>query len=490
MADPKGFIKYNRRELEVQSPQRRLQHFQEFSKFNRSEHSEEQASRCMDCGIPFCHNGCPLGNLIPDFNDAVYRQEWKLAYQILAQTNNFPEFTGRICPAPCEASCVLNLHSDAVTIEEIEKSIIETAFHHGWVQPAIPEQRRSQRVAIVGSGPAGLACADDLNQMGYSVTVFEKANRLGGLLRYGIPDFKLEKEVVDRRVDLMEAAGIAFKPSTEIGKDLSVQQLQADYDAIVLCGGSEMPRDLNLPGRDLKGVHFAMDFLSQNNRRVAGDQIDKQKEIKVTGQRVLVIGGGDTGSDCIGTSNRLRAESVRQIELLAQPPANRASNNPWPQWPMILRTSTSHQEGCERNWAISTKEFIGDSEGQLIGVKVIDVEWTPNKDGNYLMTEVPDSERVIECDLVFLAIGFLHPRTKSLLHQLKVEKTSRGNIATKEFQTSEPGIFAAGDMRRGQSLVVWAIHEGKQAALAVRQYLEKNAIHSLKGSLEQSPFAI
>ena len=308
MADPKGFLKHNRREQELQTPQQRLQHFQEFVEFTNAEHSQEQASRCMDCGIPFCHSACPLGNLIPDFNDAVYREDWKRAFQLLSQTNNFPEFTGRICPAPCEASCVLGLHSDAVTIEQIEKSIIEMAFAQGWVKPQTPTERHAQKVAIVGSGPAGLACADDLNQMGYSVTVYEKADRLGGLLRYGIPDFKLEKEVIDRRLVVLEEAGICFKPSTEIGKDLSARQLQADFDAVVLCGGSETPRDLEIPGRKLSGVHFAMEFLSQNNRRVAGDRIPKKTEINVDGQRVLVIGGGDTGSDCIGTSNRLGAK--------------------------------------------------------------------------------------------------------------------------------------------------------------------------------------
>ncbi|MEO1714199.1 MAG: glutamate synthase subunit beta, partial [Bacteroidota bacterium] len=418
------------------------------------------------------------------------REDWKRAFQLLSQTNNFPEFTGRICPAPCEASCVLGLHSDAVTIEQIEKTIVETAFGQGWVKALIPAERRSQRVAIVGSGPAGLACADDLNQMGYAVTVYEKADRLGGLLRYGIPDFKLEKEVIDRRLAVLEEAGISFKPSTEIGKDLSARQLQADFDALVLCGGSETPRDLNIPGRELDGVHLAMTFLSQNNRRVAGDRIPKKKEIDVTGQRVLVIGGGDTGSDCIGTANRLGAKSVQQIELLAQPPAKRAPNNPWPQWPMVLRTSTSHQEGCERAWAISTKAFLGNEAGKLTGVKVVQVEWAPDSEGKYVMTDILGSERIIECDRVFLAIGFMHPRAKGLLQELGVEKTDRGNVAAQNYRTSIPGVFAAGDMRRGQSLVVWAIHEGKQAALAVEQFLENNPTHTVATNLEQHPFAI
>jgi glutamate synthase (NADPH/NADH) small chain len=425
----------------------------------------------MDCGIPFCHNGCPLGNIIPEFNDAVYQENWKLAYEILISTNNFPEFTGRICPAPCETSCVLGINKPAVAIEYIEKSIIEKAFQDGYVKPRKPLVHTNKKIAVVGSGPAGLAAAAQLNYAGHYVTVFERADEIGGLLRYGIPDFKLDKQVLDRRINLMIEEGVKFQAKVNVGENLSVETLKEDFDAVLLSGGSTVPRDLPIPGRDLKGVHYAMDFLTQQNRRVGGKKVNTE-EIWATGKNVVVIGGGDTGSDCVGTSNRHGAKSVTQIEILSKPPKGRTETMPWPSWPMILRTSTSHEEGCERQWSIVTKEFIGDEQGNLKALKIAEVELKKSEPGKAPgFTEVEGSEQIIPCELVLLAMGFLYPQHTGLLDQLGVDYDERGNVKATRYHTSVPTIFTAGDMRRGQSLVVWAISEGREAAKAVDEYL-------------------
>jgi glutamate synthase (NADPH) small chain len=466
MGKPTGFLEENRQLPEKRNPKDRVRDYFEVDGAVDEKITQKQASRCMDCGIPFCHHGCPLGNIIPEFNDAVYQQNWKQAYEILTSTNNFPEFTGRICPAPCEASCVLGINKPAVAIEYIEKSIIEKAFSEGYVKPRIPAHRTGKKVAVVGSGPAGLAAAAQLNYAGHHVTVFERSDEIGGLLRYGIPDFKLDKKIVERRLEVMREEGVKFLTNANVGVNVPVQQLREDYDAILLCGGSTMPRDLPIPGRNLKGVQFAMDFLTQQNRRV-GDKEIVVEEILATHKNVVVIGGGDTGSDCVGTSNRHKAKSVTQIEILTKPPKDRTPQMPWPNWPMILRTSTSHEEGCERNWSIVTKEFLGDEKGNLTGLKIVEVEWTkPNA-----FTEVPGTERVIPCELALLAMGFLHPQHQGMLQQLGVDLDERGNVKCNKYQTSLEGLFAAGDMRRGQSLVVWAITEGREAARAVDKYL-------------------
>ena len=469
MGNIKGFKLYDRAEPAKENPADRINHFGEFYQLPDQELLNKQSARCMDCGVPFCHNGCPLGNLIPDFNDAVHKEEWKLAYEILNSTNNFPEFTGRICPAPCEASCVLNINSDAVTIEFIEKSIIEKAFEEGWVQPKKDIKRNGNTVAVIGSGPAGMACAEQLNEMGYTVDLYERNDKIGGLLRYGIPDFKLEKTIIDRRVELMKQSGINMHTSVNVGYDLHADVLKEKYDSIVLTGGSTIARDLPIKGRNLKGIHYAMDFLEQKNRQVAGEQISPEIDINVTGKNVVVIGGGDTGADCVGTSNRLKAKSVTQIELLSKPPYARKEDDVWPHWPMILRQSSSHEEGCNREWAILTKNFISNDGVNLTGIELVEVEWTKGPDGKNKMTEVPGSSRVLPCDAVFLAIGFVHPQKEGLLDQLGVALDDRGNVATTAFKTSVDQVFAAGDMRRGQSLVVWAIAEGRQVADAVHQ---------------------
>ena len=465
----KGFKHFDREVPQKESVDNRLTHFKEFDLPSGTDLPQRQASRCMDCGVPFCHNGCPLGNLIPDFNEAVYKGDWKLAYDLLSETNNFPEFTGRICPAPCEASCVLNINADPVTIEFVEKSIIEHAFDQGWVQPVKDIKRNGIRVAIIGSGPAGLACSDQLNKLGYSVDLYERNDRIGGLLRYGIPDFKLEKAIIDRRLNVMKDSGVRMFTSVNVGTDLSTDDLLNKYDKVVLTGGSTVPRDLPIKGRDLKGIHFAMDFLEENNRQVAGLIVEDTTRIDVEGKHVLVIGGGDTGADCVGTSNRQGAASVTQIELLSKPPNTRSANDLWPNWPMILRTSTSHEEGCERTWAILTKRFYSKDGINLSGVELVDVEWNTDEQGVNRMIEIKDSARTLLCDHVFLAIGFLHPQKKGLIHQLGVELDERGNVNTTNYKTTVDKVYAAGDMRRGQSLVVWAIAEGRQAALALHQ---------------------
>ena len=478
MGKPTGFLEIGRELPQKREVNERLKDYREIEKTGNTDLTRKQAARCMDCGVPFCHNGCPLGNIIPEFNDAVYHGNWKQAYELLVSTNNFPEFTGRICPAPCESSCVLGINKPPVAIEFIEKSIIEKAFEEGYVKPNIPGKRTGKKVAVVGSGPAGLAAASQLNTAGHSVTVFERSDEIGGLLRYGIPDFKLEKGVVERRVRLMEVEGIKFQTNANVGVNVPVQQLREEFDVILLCGGSTIPRDLGIPGRELDGVEFAMDFLTQQNRRVSGkkplastDNSQEAKEILATGKHVIVIGGGDTGSDCVGTSNRHGAASVTQLEIMAKPPKDKNPITPWPNWPMVLRTSTSHEEGCERQWAILTKSFVGNSDGKVTGLTVVDIEWKQETGKGPQFVEVPGSERTLPCDLALLALGFLHPQHQGLLDQLGVEYDERGNVKCSRYQTSVDYVFSAGDMRRGQSLVVWAISEGREAARAVDAYL-------------------
>jgi len=465
MGKPTGFLEFERDLPKKRDIKERIKDYNEVDGPINEPIAFKQAARCMDCGTPFCHNGCPLGNIIPDFNDAVYQGNWKLAYEILTSTNNFPEFTGRICPAPCEASCVLGINKPAVTIEYIEKTIIEKAFENGYAVPHIPAVKTNKKIAIVGSGPAGLAAAAQLNQAGHSVTVFERSDEVGGLLRYGIPDFKLDKQIVERRINLMVQEGVRFQTNAHVGVNVPADQLNDEFDAILLTGGSTVPRDLPIPGRNLKGVHFAMDFLTQQNRRVSGKKVGVE-EIWATNKNIFVIGGGDTGSDCVGTSIRHGAKSVNQIEILSKPPVGRTDAMPWPNWPMILRTSTSHEEGCERQWSIVTKEFIGDKEGNLKALKIVEVEWKGNS-----FKELPGTEKEIPCELALLAMGFLHPQHTGLLDQLGIDYDERGNAKCNNYQTSVEGIFSAGDMRRGQSLVVWAISEGREAARAIDNYL-------------------
>jgi glutamate synthase (NADPH/NADH) small chain len=468
-----GFKEYPRELPTKRSAEERVKDYNEFVNAYPEEKLNEQSARCMNCGIPFCHNGCPLGNIIPEFNDAVYKENWEEAYRILVSTNNFPEFTGRICPAPCESACVLGINKPAVAIEEIEKHIIEIAFSKGLVTSKAPFIRSGKTVAVIGSGPAGLAAAAQLNKAGHTVTLFERDDKAGGLLRYGIPDFKLEKWVVDRRVKLMEEDGIIFKYNTEVGKDISGDDILSSFDAVILSGGSTIPRNLPVPGRELKGVYYAMDFLKQSNKRVSNTAYFDE-EIFVKGSDVIVIGGGDTGSDCVGTSNRQKANSITQFELMPNPPAQRTEAMPWPTYPMLLKTTSSHEEGCSRFWGVNTKEFIGDDKGNLKAIKVIDVAWETDFMGRPLkFAEVEGSERELPAQYVFLAMGFLHPQKTGLLEQLGVEMDERGNVKAKEgvYQTSVDKVFAAGDMRRGQSLVVWAISEGREAARRVDQFL-------------------
>lgn len=466
-----GFMKFDREMPKSRDPKERLKDYKEIYNPLEKEKVKQNAARCMDCGVPFCHNGCPLGNNIPDFNDAVYQGNWEEAVKILSSTNNFPEFTGRICPAPCEASCVLSINNNPVTIEYIEKSIAETGFEKGYIKATPPKNRTGKRVAIVGSGPAGLAAAAQLNKAGHWVTVFERSDRIGGLLRYGIPDFKLEKSVIDRRVRMMEQEGIIFRTNAHVGVNISAKHLQQEFDAIVLTGGASAPRDLPIPGRNLKGVHYAMEFLPQQNKRVAGDRIFSG-DILATAKNVLVIGGGDTGSDCVGTSNRQEAKTVTQIELLTKPPSKRNDeSNPWPLWPMVLMTSSSHDEGVNRQWAILTKEFLGDNNGRLTGLKVVDIKWGVNAQGKMGFEEIAGTERVLPCELALLAIGFVGAEKGGMIDELEVQLDERGNIKTDNYMTTQEGIFAAGDIRRGQSLVVWAISEGREAARAVDTWL-------------------
>jgi glutamate synthase (NADPH) small chain len=466
-----GFMKFDREMPKSRDPKERIKDYKEVYNPLDKEKVKQQASRCMDCGVPFCHNGCPLGNNIPDFNEAVYQKKWEDAIRILSSTNNFPEFTGRICPAPCEASCVLSINNKPVTIEYIEKTIAEQAFEKGYIKPNPPKTRTGKRVAIVGSGPAGLAAAAQLNKAGHWVTVFERSDRIGGLLRYGIPDFKLEKWTLDRRLRVMEQEGIVFRTNAHVGVNISAKHLQDEFDATLICGGASAPRDLPIPGRNLSGVHYAMDFLTQQNKRVAGDTISEE-EILANGKNVLVIGGGDTGSDCVGTSNRQSAKSVTQIELLAKPPLQRnESTNPWPLWPMVLMTSSSHEEGVQRKWALLTKEFVGDDMGRLSGIRIVDITWDVSSGGKMGFEEIPGSERVIPCELALLAIGFTGAEKAGMVDELKLALDERGNIKSQKYRTTQEGVFAAGDIRRGQSLVVWAISEGREAAHAVDTWL-------------------
>jgi glutamate synthase (NADPH/NADH) small chain len=422
----------------------------------------------MDCGIPFCHKGCPLGNIIPDWNDLVYRGRWREAISRLHSTNNFPEFTGRICPAPCEEACVLNINNDPVTIKNIERNIIDHAWAEGWVAPQVPPVRTGKRVAVVGSGPAGLACAQQLARAGHLVTLFERESRIGGLLRYGIPDFKMEKHHIDRRMEQMAAEGVTFRTGVDVGTAVKGDELRREHDAVVLSVGATKPRDLPVPGRELRGVHFAMEFLPQQNKVVAGDRV--QSQLRATGKRVVILGGGDTGSDCLGTSNRQGAVSVHQFELLPQPPKDRPQLV-WPNWPMILRTSSSHEEGVVRDWSINTKHFSGDAQGNLRKLHGIRLEWTQDN-GRPVMKEVPGSEFELDCELVLLALGFLGPETDTAVSQLGCALTDRGNLkAGPDYQTTVPGVFACGDARRGQSLVVWAIWEGRECARGVDAFL-------------------
>lgn len=485
MGKPTGFKEFTR-ELPAKQPvQERLQHYKEFVSRYSDEKLNQQAARCMDCGVPFCHHGCPLGNVIPEFNDAVYNRDWKEAYEILSSTNNFPEFTGRICPAPCETACVLGINQPAITIEEIEKHIIEIAFEKGFVQPHNPTLRSGKKVAVIGSGPAGLAAAAQINYAGHTVTVFERDDAPGGLLRYGIPDFKLEKWVVDRRIKLMEEEGIVFKCLANVGVNVSINDILREYNAIVLAGGSTVPRDLPVPGRNVTGIHFAMDFLKQNNKRVAGKDFLANAliesnilpgELLATGKNVVVIGGGDTGSDCVGTSNRHGAVSVTQFELLPKPPEERNDFMPWPSYPMLLKTTSSHEEGASRQWAVATKEFISDANGHLKAIKTVELEWKIVDGRAAQFVEKQGSEKEIPCDLALLAMGFLHPQQDGLLKNLDVSLDERGNVKAldKDYKTNISKIFTAGDMRRGQSLVVWAISEGRECARKVDEFLSNS----------------
>ncbi|HEY5462124.1 MAG TPA: glutamate synthase subunit beta [Hanamia sp.] len=468
-----GFLEFTRELPKKRPPQERVKDYKEFEERYSEEKLNQQSARCMDCGTPFCHDGCPVGNLIPEFNDAVYRKSYQEAYEILSSTNNFPEFTGRICPAPCETSCVLGINQPAITIEEIEKHIIEIAFENGYVKPKIPNVRTGKKVAVIGSGPAGMAAATQLNSAGHNVTLFERDDEPGGLLRYGIPDFKLEKWVVERRINVMKEEGVEIRCNANVGVNISISDLLREYHAIVLAGGSTIPRDLEIPGRDLKGIHYAMDFLKQQNKRVSKKEA-KDEDILARGKNVVVIGGGDTGSDCVGTSNRQKAASVTQFELMPMPPKSRTPYMPWPTYPMILKTTSSHEEGAKRHWAIATKEFIGDENGNLKALKIVDLQWKFNEEQKAAQfVEVPGSETEIPCERAFLAMGFVHPQHEGLLSQLDIELDERGNVkaSDKEFHTNISKIFTAGDMRRGQSLVVWAISEGRECARKVDEYL-------------------
>ncbi|WKV13438.1 glutamate synthase subunit beta [Marivirga harenae] len=467
MGQQDGFLKFDRELPDSRSPKKRVEDFKEIYQPFPEVKTKKQAARCMDCGIPFCHSGCPLGNIIPEFNDAVYRENWEEAADILYSTNNFPEFTGRICPAPCEASCVLGINKPAVAIEHIEKTIAEKAYELGYIKADPPKTRTGKKVAVIGSGPAGLAAADQLNKAGHWVTVFERESRIGGLLRYGIPDFKLEKQYVERRINIMDEEGVRFKVNAEVGKNINPDMLKDDFDSIVICTGSTVPRDLPIPGRELKGIEYAMDFLTMQNKEVAGDSIENK--ISAEGKNVVVIGGGDTGSDCIGTSHRQHASSVLQLELMPKPPQNRGESDPWPLWPMTLRTSSSHDEGGERKWGVLTKEFKGNEKGELTHITLVDIEWVTQA-GRQNMQEIQGTERDVPCELALLAIGFTHPENH-LLDSLGVNKTQTGTVEANAYKTNVENIFTAGDARRGQSLVVWAISEGREAAREVDQFL-------------------
>jgi glutamate synthase (NADPH/NADH) small chain len=475
MGKPTGFLEYERQERSYAPVGDRVNNFREFVIPLDDVELGNQGARCMDCGIPFCHMGCPVDNLIPDWNDLVYRGEWKAASDMLHSTNNFPEFTGRICPAPCQESCTLNIEDMPVTIKTIECAIVDKAWEEGWIKPDIPEHRTGKRVAVVGSGPAGMACAQQLARAGHDVVLYEKESRIGGLLRFGIPDFKLDKSIIDRRMRQMAAEGVEFRANTFIGKDVSAKKLLENFDAVALTGGAEKPRDLPVPGRDLNGVHFAMDFLKANTKWVQGVH-DEERVISAKDKHVIVIGGGDTGSDCIGTSNRHGAASVTQIEIMPRPPEKEDKGTVWPDWPNKMRTSSSQEEGCERIWQVATREFLDDGNGNVRALTCVKVEWSKDDKGNWQMSEVEGSEFELKADLVALAMGFVHPVHEGMIDELCVALDARGNVKSETegenaYSTSLEKVFTAGDMRRGQSLVVWAIREGRQCAHAIDKYL-------------------
>ncbi|MFN5327270.1 MAG: glutamate synthase subunit beta [Bacteroidota bacterium] len=493
MGKPTGFLEFTRVSPVKTEPKKRISSFNKFVQPFDGVELNKQAARCMNCGVPFCHSGCPLGNIIPEFNDAVYNERWEEAYEILTSTNNFPEFTGRICPAPCESACVLGINQPPVNIEEIEKHIIEIAFEKGIARPNLPSIRSGKKIAVIGSGPAGLAAAAQLNQAGHTIVVFERDEKPGGLLRYGIPDFKLEKKVIDRRIAMMEQEGIVFRCNANVGVNVNMNDLLREYNAIILSGGSTVPRDLNVKGRELKGVYYAMQFLKQQNKLVAGSDPLARKDIEsnildelitAKGKNIVVIGGGDTGSDCIGTSNRQGAKSITQFELLPKPPEKRTDIMPWPTYPMVLKTSSSHEEGCERKWAVATKEFIGDENGNLIGIKTVELDWKIENGRPANFIERTGSEKILDCDMVLLAMGFVAPEKNGMIDQLEIELDERGNVkaAEKEFKTNINKIFTCGDMRRGQSLVVWAISEGRECARKVDEFLMGESLLESKDS--------
>ncbi len=475
MGDFKGFLKIKREPAAHRAISERKHDYSEVALLRNTKHSHEQASRCMDCGTPFCHSGCPIGNYIPEWNDFVFHDKWKMAFALLDANNNLPEITGRICPALCEYACVLGINDDPVTIRENELDIVELAFKKGLIQPKIPKKRTGKKVAVVGSGPAGLVCADQLNSVGNNVTVFERDDAIGGILRYGIPEFKLEKNIIERRIDILIKEGIRFKTNINIGCIYPVKKLIKDFDAVCLACGSRNPRDLDIEGRGLKGIYFAMDYLIQSNKRIRGDKIPDKELIDASGKRGVVIGGGDTGADCVGVAHRQGAKSVLQIEIMPKPAACRTEDYPWPKYPMILKSSSSHEEGGNREWSVLTKKFLGNS-GIIKKLSCSRVEFNKNAQGCPLMKEVPDSEFEIEADLVILALGFLHPEKKGPIEELNLELDARGNVKSgDDFMTSAKGVFSCGDMRRGQSLVVWAISEGRKAAYYIDRYLNKES---------------
>jgi glutamate synthase (NADPH/NADH) small chain len=475
MGKPTGFLEFERQDRSYEKPEVRRTSWKEFVKPLSDPDLGKQAARCMDCGIPFCHNGCPVNNLIPDWNNLVHRGQWEAALATLHSTNNFPEFTGRVCPAPCEAACTLNIDDTPVTIKTIECAIVDRGWQEGWIRPMIPPRRSGKRIAVVGSGPAGLACAQQLARVGHHVTVYEKSDRIGGLLRYGIPDFKMEKTLIDRRIEQMTAEGVEFVTGADVGTKISVESLLKNFQAVVMAGGTEWARDLEVAGRELGGIHFAMEFLTQQNKRVAGDSetvAAPRGTISAAGKHVVVIGGGDTGSDCIGTSVRQGAASITQIEIMPKPPEKENKALTWPDWPLKLRTSSSHEEGCERDWSVLTKRAVG-SNGRIEALECVRLDWVKDATGRMQMKEIPGSEFRLKADLVLLAMGFMGPRKEGMLAQSGVALDGRGNVQAniKDYRTSVGKIFAAGDMRRGQSLVVWAIREGRQCARAVDEFL-------------------
>lgn len=471
MGDPKGFLNIKRLESGYRPVEERVNDYREVERLLPDAQRKLQAGRCMDCGVPFCHWGCPVGNIMPEWQDMIFREDWKAAYEILRETNNFPEFTGRVCPAPCEASCVLSINDEPVTIRQNELAVIEKAFELGYVKPEPPEKRTGKKVAVVGSGPAGLACADVLNKSGHSITVFEAEDSIGGYLRFGIPDFKLEKKIIDRRLEILTAEGIDFKTGVKIGKDITASDLVNRYDAVMLAIGARKPRDLDIGGRSLSGIHFAMDYLEQQNRRVRGDSIPEEKLISPLNKKVVVIGGGDTGSDCVGNANRQGASSITQIEILPEPPAHRTAGEPWPLWPKLKKTSSSHEEGCERLWCVRTIRFFGDN-GEVKGINAVRVTWEKSEDGRMEMKDVPGSGFEISADLVLLSMGFIHPEHNGIIEDLNLGQDRNGNILVNdEYMTSEKGVFSAGDSVRGASLVVWAIHQGREAARGINRFL-------------------